>query len=51
MNFDKAVDILLSEVGKNFDRKVVTALANHLDNSGGCEKWRRYGLPPKDSDG
>lgn len=51
MNFDKAVDILLSEVGKNFDRKVVTALANHLDNSGGREKWRRYGLPPKDSDG
>ncbi len=51
MNFDKAVDILLSEVGKNFDRKVVTALANHLDNSGGREKWRRYGLPPKDADG
>ncbi|MDA0656198.1 MAG: PAS domain-containing protein [Proteobacteria bacterium] len=49
MNFDKAVDILLSEVGKSFDRKVVTALANHLDNSGGREKWRRYGLPPKDT--
>jgi len=50
MNFDKAVDILLSEVGKSFDRKVVTALANHLDNSGGREKWRSYGLPPKESD-
>jgi response regulator RpfG family c-di-GMP phosphodiesterase len=49
MNFDKSVDILLSEVGKSFDRKVVTALANHLDNSGGREKWRRYGLPPKDT--
>jgi PAS domain S-box-containing protein len=48
MNFDKAVDILLSEVGKSFDRRVVSALANHLDNSGGREKWRSYGVPPRE---
>lgn len=48
MDFDKAVDILLQEGNKKFDRSVVVALANVLDNRGGREKWADFGEPPED---
>lgn len=46
MDFDKAVDILLQEGNKKFDRAVVVALANVLDNRGGREKWADFGEMP-----
>ncbi|MCR9221508.1 MAG: PAS domain-containing protein [Alphaproteobacteria bacterium] len=46
MDFDKAVDILLQEANKKFDRAVVVALANVLDNRGGREHWADFGEPP-----
>jgi len=48
MDFDKAVDILLQEGNKKFDRSVVVALANVLDNRGGRDKWADFGEPPDD---
>ncbi len=42
MAFDAAIDILLEESGRQFDRRVVSALMNHLDNKGGREKWAHY---------
>ncbi|MEQ8602199.1 MAG: HD domain-containing phosphohydrolase [Marivibrio sp.] len=48
MDFDKAVDILLQEGNKKFDRSVVVALANVLDNRGGRDKWADFGEPPED---
>ena len=46
MPFDKAIDILLQEAGKKFDRGAVVALANYLDNHGGREKWAAFGERP-----
>jgi PAS domain S-box-containing protein len=43
MPFDKALDILLQDGNKKFDRKVVVALANYLDNRGGREEWISFG--------
>ena len=48
MDFDKAVDILLQEGNKKFDRAVVVALANVLDNRGGREKWADFGELPEE---
>lgn len=35
MSIDKALDILMEEMDKAFDRKVIIALANYIDNRGG----------------
>lgn len=51
MSFDKALDILLADSNKKFDRAVVVALANYLDNRGGRKEWRSYGEPPKEDNG
>lgn len=48
MDFDKAVDILLQEGNKKFDRAVVVALANVLDNRGGRTDWDDFGDLPED---
>ncbi len=36
---DEAVARLMAEVGKAFDRRVVAALVNYLDNRGGRAEW------------
>lgn len=46
MSFDKSLDILLSDSNKKFDRSVVVALANYLDNRGGRDEWKSYGEAP-----
>lgn len=46
MPFDAAVDQLLQDGNKKFDRRVVVALANHLDNHGGREAWAGFGERP-----
>jgi HD-GYP domain-containing protein (c-di-GMP phosphodiesterase class II) len=51
MSFDKALDILLGDSNKKFDRSVVVALANYLDNRGGRDEWRSFGDPPPDDPG
>ena len=50
MDFDKAIGFLMEDVGSKFDRRVVTALANYIDNRGGREAWRSYGERPETSD-
>lgn len=44
--FDKAIDILLSDSGKRFDRSVVVALANLLDNRGARARWADFADAP-----
>jgi response regulator RpfG family c-di-GMP phosphodiesterase len=51
MEFDKAIDILLEESGGKFDRRVVSALMNHVDNKGGRERWAQYRERPSDAPG
>ena len=45
MEFDRAIGILLEEVGKAFDRRAVSALVNYLENRGGREEWKSFGAP------
>ena len=47
MDFDKAIGFLMEDVGRKFDRRVVTALANYIDNRGGRESWQSYGERPE----
>jgi len=51
MSFDKALDILLGDGNKKFDRGVVVALANYIDNRGGRDEWKSYGEPPPEDAG
>jgi HD-GYP domain-containing protein (c-di-GMP phosphodiesterase class II) len=39
LDADKAMELLLAQVGKAFDRRVVAALVNYLDNRGGRNHW------------
>lgn len=49
MSFDKALDILLADGNKKYDRAVVVALANYLDNRGGRDEWKGYGEAPTEA--
>ena len=48
MNFEKSIDILLSEGNKKFDRSAVIGLANYIDNRGGREEWKDFSHFPTD---
>ncbi len=50
LEFDKATGFLFEDVGKKFDRRVITALANYIDNRGGREEWRGFGEIPVEGD-
>ena len=39
LNIDRAVEAIMAQVGKSFDRRVVVALINYLDNHGGRQQW------------
>lgn len=39
MSVDQAVEMLLNAAGRIYDRRVVVALINHLDNHGGRGRW------------
>jgi len=43
MDFDRAIAVLLAESGRAFDRRVVSALVNYVENRGGREQWKRFG--------
>jgi len=47
LDFDKAIDILLEDTGRRFDRSVVAALVNRLDNHGGRDRWNGFRAPPE----
>jgi PAS domain S-box-containing protein len=46
MSFDDALDLLFQECGSAWDRSVVVALANHLDNRGGRTDWAYFADAP-----
>ncbi len=45
LTMDAAIGVLLGDSGKKYDRGVVAALINRLDNHGGRTRWAAYGLP------
>jgi PAS domain S-box-containing protein len=47
LEFDQAIDLLLKDSGKRFDRSVVAALVNRLDNHGGRQRWAEFRTPPR----
>jgi PAS domain S-box-containing protein len=46
LDIDRALEVLLSQVGKAFDRRVVAALINYLDNRGGRAHWAERARQP-----
>ena len=46
--FNKAIDILSKDTGCKYERRVVTALQNILENKGGYEMWESFSNPPED---
>ncbi len=42
LSFDKAADILQSETNTKFERRIVAALQNILENKGGRDRWSHY---------
>ncbi len=42
MTFEDAADILLEQAGSKFDRRVVVALINYVENRGGGSKWSDF---------
>lgn len=47
---DAAIDVLLGDAGKRYDRGVVAALINRLDNHGGRARWANLGAPAGERD-
>jgi len=45
LGVDRAIDALLAQVGKAFDRRVVVALVNYLDSRGGRAQWSSLDQP------
>jgi HD-GYP domain-containing protein (c-di-GMP phosphodiesterase class II) len=45
IGIDAAVAGLLEQAGKAFDRRVVAALINALENRGGRERWADFANP------
>lgn len=42
MSFEEAADILIEQAGSKFDRRVVMALINYVENRGGGSKWSDF---------
>jgi HD-GYP domain-containing protein (c-di-GMP phosphodiesterase class II) len=42
IDFDAAAKLLLDGVGTAYDRRVVAALINYLDNRGGRQAWAEF---------
>ncbi|MGD9539195.1 MAG: HD domain-containing phosphohydrolase [Alphaproteobacteria bacterium] len=47
MEFDAAIEQLLKDSGTRYNRGVVAALINRLDNRGGREQWAAFRAPPE----
>ena len=42
MSFEEAADILTEQAGSKFDRRVVVALINYVENRGGGSRWSDF---------
>lgn len=47
LGFDKAIDILHSDAGTRYDRRVIAALQNILENKNGRDRWAGYMQRPE----
>ncbi|VAX07200.1 hypothetical protein MNBD_ALPHA03-1226 [hydrothermal vent metagenome] len=45
MDMEKATLLLLNDADRIYDRKPVTALMNYIENKGGAEQWKEFGIP------
>ncbi len=50
LDFNQAIDALLREAGKNYDRSMVVALINYLDNKDGRRRWAHFQRAPERPD-
>jgi PAS domain S-box-containing protein len=48
-SFDEAIDNLMADVGRLYDRRAVTALVNQLDNRDARKEWNDFGGAPAPS--
>lgn len=48
LGFDKAADILHKDSGTQYERRIVAALQNILENKDGRERWKHYMEKPTD---
>jgi PAS domain S-box-containing protein len=48
LGVDRAVEALVAQAGKVFDRRVVAALVDYLDDHGGRAEWAGHGAPPRE---
>ncbi len=46
MEMKKAIQLLMADADKIFDRRPVVALMNYLENKGGFEAWKHFGEMP-----
>jgi HD-GYP domain-containing protein (c-di-GMP phosphodiesterase class II) len=49
MTFDQISIVLLEQAGSKFDRGVVSALLNYVDNRGGSAKWKHFQEAPRET--
>ncbi len=46
LDLDKAAETILAQAGTSYDRRVVAALLNDLENRGGRARWADFSAPP-----
>ncbi len=49
MTFDQISAVLMEQAGSKFDRGVVSALLNYVDNHGGAAKWQHFQDAPHEA--
>jgi HD-GYP domain-containing protein (c-di-GMP phosphodiesterase class II) len=47
MTFEQISIVLMEQAGSKFERGVVSALLNHVDNRGGSAKWKHFQEAPR----
>lgn len=48
LSIDAAIDSMMAQEGKAYDRGVIAALVNYIDNKGGRAEWELLSPPPVD---
>jgi hypothetical protein len=49
MTFDQISLVLMEQAGSKFDRGVVSALLNYVDNRGGSARWEHFQEAPRET--
>ena len=49
MTFEQISIVLMEQAGSKFDRRVVSALLNYVDNRGGSARWKHFQETPRET--